>query len=103
MVVTVLKTKFQKSEPKEVYYRNYEHFYEKKFKAELKLNLQGIPSKNLEYNVFENVFLCVLEKHAPIKKKIIRGNHVPYMNKILRKAIMEITQLRNKYYKTKRR
>ena len=43
MVVTVLKTKFPKSKPKEVYYRNYKHFDEKIFKAELKKNVQGIP------------------------------------------------------------
>ena len=37
-----------------------------------------------------------------MKKKIIRGNHAPYMNKTLRKAMMRRTQLRNKYYATKK-
>ena len=45
---------------------------------------------------FEN-FLKVLNKHTPLKKKFIRANHVPYMTKNLRKAIMKRSQLENKY------
>ena len=36
-------------------------------------------------------------KHAPLKKKFIRANHVPYMTKNLRKVIMKRSQLENKY------
>ena len=36
-----------------------------------------------------------------MKTKIIRGNHAPYMNTTLRKAIMKRTQLQNHYYKSK--
>ena len=39
--------------------------------------------------------------HAPYKKKIIRGNHAPYMNRQLRKAIMKRNELQTKYYRTK--
>ena len=46
------------------------------------------------------MFLCVLEKRAQMKKTILRGNHSPYMNKVLRKAMMKRTQLRTKYYNT---
>ena len=35
-------------------------------------------------------------------KKVIRGNHAPYMNTTLRKAIMRRTQLQNKFYKSKK-
>ena len=34
----------------------------------------------------------VLNIHAPLKKKVIRANHVPYMTKSLRKAIMKRSQ-----------
>ena len=43
----------------------------------------------------------LLNKHAPLKKKIIRGNHAPYMNTALRKAIMRRTQLQNRFYKSR--
>ena len=52
-----------------------------------------------EYDNFENIFLEVLSKHSPLKKKILRANHAPYMTKILRKAIMRRSALENKYYK----
>ena len=39
--------------------------------------------------------------HAPIKKKLLRANHVPYMTKALRKAIMKRSELESKYVKNK--
>ena len=99
MVITVLKSKFPKSKPKEVYYRNYKFFDKDKFKLELKKKLQ-IENNSSGYYKFENIFLSTLENHAPMKKKVLRGNQVQYMSKALRKAIMKRTQLRSKYYKT---
>ena len=42
-----------------------------------------------------------LNKDAPKKTKVFRGNHKPYINKTLRKAIMKRSQLKNKANKTK--
>ena len=42
-----------------------------------------------------------LQKHAPKKTKIFRGNHNPHINKTLRKAIKKCSQLKNKANKTK--
>ena len=39
--------------------------------------------------------------HAPIKRKFLRANHVPYLTKTLRKAIMKRSELENKYLKNK--
>ena len=33
--------------------------------------------------------------HAPIKRELLRANHVPYMTKALRKAIMKSSALQN--------
>ena len=41
-----------------------------------------------------------MEKHAPLRKKFIRGNHAPFMNKELRKAIYTRSRLRNKFCKS---
>ena len=38
-----------------------------------------------------------LNKHAPIKSKIVRANNAPYMNKTLAKAVMTRSTLYNKY------
>ena len=34
--------------------------------------------------------------HAQIKRKLLRANHIPYMTKALRKAIMKRSELENK-------
>ena len=52
------------------------------------------------YKTFEQAFLALLHKHAPYKSKKISVNQVPYMIKILRKAIMKRSQLKTKYFKT---
>ena len=39
-----------------------------------------------DYSYFQKVFLKLLNKHAPIKKKILRFNNNPFMLKALRKA-----------------
>ena len=54
-----------------------------------------------DYSKFEEIFLEVLSKHAPSKKKILRANDKPYMTKALRKAIMKRSALENKYYKNR--
>ena len=40
-------------------------------------------------------------KHAPKKIKTFQGNQKPHINKILRKAIMKRSQLKNKANKTR--
>ena len=38
---------------------------------------------------FEEVFMNLLDHHAPLKKKILRANNAPYITKKLRKAIIK--------------
>ena len=97
MVITVFKQTFQRSSPKELVYRDYKNFDRLTFKRELeeKLNQQIN-----EYKRFKQILLEVLHTHAPIKK-LLRANHVPYMTKALRKAIMKRSELENKYVKNK--
>ena len=37
----------------------------------------------------------------PLRKKVLRANHAPYITETLRKAIMRRSQLQTKYLKTK--
>ena len=46
--------------------------------------------------VFEKKFNSILDKHAPKKTKILRGNQNPYFNKNFRKQTMVRSCLRNK-------
>ena len=100
MVITVLKTKFKKSPPKETQYRDYKNFDQNSFRDDLDIALNSLNSSNPEYKEFENTFLSVLDKHAPVKKKIVRANQKSYMTKSLRKAFMRRSALQNKYFKS---
>ena len=51
------------------------------------------------YSSFENVFIDVLNRHASIKKKVVRANHAPYVTKAFRKAMMKRSQLGKIYFK----
>jgi len=55
----------------------------------------------LHIEVIKHVLKTVLDMHAPMKSKYIRGNEKPHMNRVLKKAIMKRTRLWNKYRKTK--
>ena len=51
------------------------------------------------YESFQQIFLNVLDSHAPMKKKVMRANQKSYVTKRMRKAIMLRSQLENKYFK----
>ena len=101
LVFTVLKTIFPKAKPHEIFYRNYKKFNETIFKDDLKQYLYANTESSRNFSKFQEIFLNVLDIHAPMKKTYIRANEVPYMIKPLRKAIMTRSRLENKCHKTK--
>ena len=92
-ILTALKTAFLKSASEKILHRNYKNFNSSSFKSDLKKQLKHTES----YESFENVFLNVLQRHAPLKTKVVRENHPAYMNRTLRKAIMKRLELDRKY------
>ena len=91
LLYSVMKTTFKCEEPKKFIYRNYSNFSQKNFQSDLLLNIGDGKNNYLE---FEKNFVETLNKHAPKKTKIFRGNHKPNINKTLRKAIMKRSQLK---------
>ena len=57
--------------------------------------------EKINYQEFDKTFIETLNKHAPLKKKLVRANQPPYMTKALRKAIMRRYELETKYFKLK--
>ena len=78
MVIIVLKQTFQTISPKELVYKDYKNTYRLTFKRELEAKLN---QQINEYKHFEQIFLEVLNTHAPIRRKLLRANHVPYVPK----------------------
>ena len=99
LTVTVLKIFFQKQAPRCIKYRDYKNFNKCLFHTELSRKLNAMDTNPSTYASFETIFMEELNKRAPIKEKYIRGNNAPYMNKILAKAIMNRTRLKNKFHK----
>ena len=91
LVLSVFKTTFCKSKPKEIKFRNFKNFEEESFNWELGNNL--INNSIESYKVFEKVFSDTLNKYTPLKKKSVRENHAPYVTKTSRKAIMRRSNL----------
>ena len=70
---------------KNIFYRDYKEFEQRKIETELtlKLNLQT----NLSYSTFQAVFLEALNKVAPVEVKVLRFNSNTSMTKSVRKTI----------------
>ena len=99
LVLTVFKTTFIKSTPKEFFYRDYKHFNHECFEKELKCALSTFDKIN--YQEFDRTFIEILNKYTPVKKKLVRANQAPYMTKAFRKVIMRRSELETKHFKLK--
>ena len=97
LTLTILKTEFIKGEPTVVTYRDFKKFNADQFKCDLTLNLHQLSEPS--YAQFSNTVSSVLDTHAPLKKKKIRANNAPFMNKEIRKCNMKRNAAKNKYYK----
>ena len=84
IIYTILKIKFEKFEPKKLIYRNFKQFNSEQFKLDICNSISAART----HAAFENNFVPILDKHAPKKTKILRGNQKPHFNKNLRKKIM---------------
>ena len=88
--------------PKAIYYRNYKKFNEQKCLEDVKNTNFCFNSDdpNDNYELIKDAFSKIVNKHTPLKKKFLRGNQTPFMNKELRKAIYDRSRLRNRFCKT---
>ena len=99
MIISCLKTTFKKIPPKKVIFRDYKKFDEQDFLYGLDQQMikgKVYKEKNM-YESFSDTFKAIVNKHAPLKDKIVRGNNAPFMTKELRKAVMNRSGLKKKY------
>ena len=89
----MFKASFEKAPPKVIEYRSFKKFDEACFRSDLCRNLDCDFS---DFETFSKTFENILDAHAPMKKRTIRGNQKPHITKALRKAIMVRTFYKNK-------
>ena len=93
MVITVMKVFYKKQKPKIIQYRSYKNFDNQVFQRELNSELLKIDLNNAELSEFTEIFLSILDKHAPKKQNFIRANNSNFVTENLRKAIMKRSKL----------
>ena len=100
MVIIALKVHFKKFNHTKIKLKNYnKNFNLYSFKEDLKTSLLFTDQGNLKYDELKEIFLKILNKYAPMKEKLVRGNNSPFMNETLAKAFMHRAKLKNKYNK----
>ena len=102
LIVSILRTSFQKLPPNFVMYRNQKNFHESNFLRDLDSRLiQGELYKIYEdpYTKMSEILFEVLNYHVTLKQKSVRGNHAPFMTRELSKAIMTKSKAKNSYVK----
>ena len=101
LVVTVLNEKHERMPPKVIQYRNYRKFDYAIFNNNLPKQTKNLNFSKLDFATIRKIFMEILDKFAPLKKKYIRANHSKFVTKELSKAIMLRSKLRNQFLKTK--
>lgn len=89
MVTTMTRTHVKKLPPKTIRYRSFKNFDEVSFLRDMQHIMENRDFTG-EIEPFENLaidFLNVVDNHAPLKSKIVRGNDAPFMTSELRREI----------------
>ena len=101
LISSFIKFYISRLNPKTIFYRNYKNFDEENFVKDVKAAefsfSNNDPKEN--YSVLSDTFSKLVDRHAPLKKKIQRGNHTPFISKEMGKAIYTRSRLRNKFCK----
>ena len=95
MNLTILKKYFTKQKHVNIFYRNYKKVDNLKFKEALNRELMKHDANNIDFEIFHEIVLSILNAHAPLKKKHLRVNHATFVTKEFQKAVMKRARLRN--------
>ena len=96
LICTFFESCFERLKPKIFYYRNYKKF--SKWCQKLRLQSEDWRPKQ-KNNLLTITFINIVNKHAPLKKKFMRGNQAPFTTKNLRKESYTKSRFRNKFCK----
>ena len=94
LIYTTLKSTYVKLPPKTIRCRKYKNFHMEEFQRELQIKRSE--TTHVDYQVLHSVIVNVLQKHAPLKQRLVRGNNKPHVKADLRGAIMKRTGLKKK-------
>ena len=96
MTVTVMKHYFPKLTSSRIRYRNFKQFNNVSFRKKVIPELESL-GENI------SLFMKHLNEMAPMKEKYVRANNAQFINKVLGKAIMNRSRLRNRFLRNPNR
>ena len=71
MIVTVMKSQYEKQKPKIISYRKYNNFSNDLFRVMVIEKMQGWNMQDITLDILKQIFLDILDKLAPLKQKYI--------------------------------
>ncbi len=99
-ITGVLDIDLPRTTTKRIHYRSYKHFDPIQFGNDLRqapFHTGEVLDLDTHMWFFQQLFLSILDRHAPIKTKVIRTNIVPHMTKAWKSAIYKRNQAYNTY------
>ena len=90
LISSFMKSYITRLKPKTIFYRNYKNFDEEKFVKDVKAADFSFSNNdpNENYSVLSDTFSKVVDRYAPLKEKIQRGNHTPLISKEMKKLFI---------------
>ena len=79
-----MRSQFNQKCPSVKYYRKLKNINNDILNCDLRNNME----QETTFETFHKNLYNVLEKHAPLRKKILRANHQDHVDKSIRKEIM---------------
>ena len=103
LISTCLRQKVARLKPKKITYRSMKKYDIKVFKIEFERELgnTNFTSANQAYDSIVSILKTLLDKYAPNRTKMARGNQGNFVNKTLSKSFMKRSLLKSKYLKNK--
>ena len=101
LVVTLMKAVVARLKPKIIKYRSYKRFDPEKFLRDVKQAPFEYHTNNPDtsYEHMTSTFRNLVQKHAPLKSTVQRGNSAPFMTPELNRAIYTRSRLKKKVNK----
>ena len=101
LVSTLMRTHIPRLKPKVIKCRSYRKFDPLRFLQDVKnTDFKADPNDaDLTYRNLSSDFRKLVDKHAPLKTKVQRGNTAPFMNQQLQKAIYTRSRLKKRLNK----
>ena len=101
LILSCLRTHFKRLPTKKIIYRDYNMLDEAKYLHDLDKEMikDSINRHEEAFAVFSSVFRNVVDRHVPLKQKMVRGNNAHFMTKQLNKADQQRSRRKNRYLK----